>query len=235
MGPATAPAGSVSPSACGIGSAATGAVPDEGGRAPVGVDGRLREVDVGRRLVRLANWSSAVESAGTKPTIGRGKCIQANLRSRFSGNGAGSEHRLGGGQLGEGGDEAVPAPTACVGDVCGATSCARSALNHRMLWSARGNAPPAGGAALLAPSSSEPSWQKRNPSGSDGSSPTTSRGLRIPGRLGAPPIRRGRESASHHRPGPGSPDPPGGAGPAPAPRRSCRPEPARASRKLRPG
>jgi hypothetical protein len=54
------------------------------------------------------------------------------------GTSAGSEHRLGGGQLGEGGDEAVPAPTACVGDVCGATSCARKELNHRMLWSARG-------------------------------------------------------------------------------------------------
>jgi hypothetical protein len=35
------------------------------------------------------------------------------------------------------GDEAVPAPTACVGDVCGATSCARRQLNHRMLWTAR--------------------------------------------------------------------------------------------------
>jgi len=32
----------------------------------------------------------------------------------------------------------VPAPTACVGDVCGATSCARRALKHRMLWTARG-------------------------------------------------------------------------------------------------
>ena len=35
------------------------------------------------------------------------------------------------------GNEEVPVPTACVGDACGATSCARAIFNHRMLWSAR--------------------------------------------------------------------------------------------------
>ena len=36
------------------------------------------------------------------------------------------------------GNEEVPAPTACVGDACGATSCARRVFNHIMLWSASG-------------------------------------------------------------------------------------------------
>ena len=58
---------------------------------------------------------------------GSGAASVSKLSSNLDrpGGSAGSEHRRGGVSLAKEGDEAVPAPTACVGDVRGATSCAR--------------------------------------------------------------------------------------------------------------
>jgi hypothetical protein len=107
-----------------------------GCRLGAGTDCRLRELEEARRLGRLANGTPGNWMSGQLPGSGAASVSKPGADADRP-RSAGSEHRLGGGQLGEGGDEAVPAPTACVGDVCGATSCARRQLNHRMLWTAR--------------------------------------------------------------------------------------------------
>ncbi len=106
----------------------------EAGGPPAGcAAGRLRG-GVARRFVRLANFGSAEQ-----PQRGKWWAAQVYPKSTVWEriDGAGSERRREGVSCKKEGNEVLPAPTACVGDACGATSCARRQFNHTMWDSAR--------------------------------------------------------------------------------------------------
>jgi hypothetical protein len=101
-----------------------------------GAPGRFLGGVVPLRLVRLANCGSAEWPRGAPSEAAP---VYPNAPAGSSEDGAGSERRREGlCYLAKEGNEEVPAPTACVGDACGATSCARQVFNHIMLWSASG-------------------------------------------------------------------------------------------------
>ena len=105
-------------------------------RLLAGADGRLREEEDARRLGRLANgtprnWMSGLVRVQARPVYPSPARIPTDHGVQAASTG------WVGVSLAKEGDEAVPAPTACVGDVCGATSCALRQFNHRMLWTAR--------------------------------------------------------------------------------------------------
>jgi len=123
--------------ACTADRSAAGTAATSGAVAPpaAGAVGRFRGGGVPRRLVRLANCGSAEQ-----PHRGEGWAAPVYSKSavRYRIDGAGSERRREGVSFKKEGNGVVPAPTACVGDACGATSCAQRQFNHTMWDSARG-------------------------------------------------------------------------------------------------